>query len=39
MSGVLEGKNILVTGVLTESSIAFAVARRAQLEGASVLLS
>ncbi|MGW2643524.1 enoyl-ACP reductase FabI [Streptomyces sp. NPDC001393] len=39
MTGVLAGKRILVTGVLTESSIAFAVARRAQEEGAEVLLS
>lgn len=39
MTGLLEGKTVLVTGVLTESSIAFATARRAQLEGAEVLLS
>jgi enoyl-[acyl-carrier protein] reductase I len=39
MNGLLEGRSILVTGVLTESSIAYAVARRAQLEGAEVLLS
>jgi enoyl-[acyl-carrier protein] reductase I len=39
MTGVLAGKRILVTGVLTESSIAYAVARRAQQEGAEVLLS
>lgn len=39
MSAVLEGRSILVTGVLTESSIAYAVARRAQQEGAEVLLS
>lgn len=39
MSGLLEGRNILVTGVLTESSIAYAVARCAQQEGADVLLS
>jgi meromycolic acid enoyl-[acyl-carrier-protein] reductase len=39
MSAVLEGRSILVTGVLTESSIAYAVARRAQEEGADVLLS
>ena len=28
--GILEGKKVLVTGVLTEASIAFATARLAQ---------
>ncbi len=37
--GILEGKRILVTGVLTDSSIAFHVARIAQLEGATVVLT
>jgi enoyl-[acyl-carrier protein] reductase I len=37
--GILDGKRILVTGVLTESSIAFHVARIAQEEGASVILT
>ena len=37
--GILEGKRILVTGVLTDSSIAFHVARVAQQEGASVVLT
>ena len=37
--GILAGKNILVTGVLTESSIAFHIARIAQEEGANVLLT
>ncbi|MFM8352252.1 MAG: enoyl-ACP reductase FabI [Actinomycetales bacterium] len=37
--GILEGKNILVTGVLTDQSIAFHVARLAQEQGAQVLLS
>lgn len=37
--GILEGKRILVTGVLTESSIAFAAARLAQEQGAEVILS
>ena len=37
--GILEGKKILVTGVLTESSIAFSVARLAQEEGAEIVLS
>jgi enoyl-[acyl-carrier protein] reductase I len=37
--GILTGKNVLVTGVLTESSIAFHIARIAQEEGASVVLT
>ena len=37
--GLLEGKNLLVTGVLTDRSIAFEVARLAQLEGAKVILT
>jgi enoyl-[acyl-carrier protein] reductase I len=37
--GILEGKNILVTGVLTDSSIAFNVARLAQEQGANVILT
>jgi enoyl ACP reductase len=37
--GILEGKNILVTGVLTDASIAFHVARVAQEEGATVVLT
>jgi enoyl-[acyl-carrier protein] reductase I len=37
--GILEGKRLLVTGVLVESSIAFSVARIAQEEGAQVVLS
>ncbi|MGE5134022.1 MAG: enoyl-ACP reductase FabI [Gemmatimonadota bacterium] len=37
--GILAGKRILVTGVLTDSSIAFHVARVAQQEGASVVLT
>jgi len=36
---LLDGKKILVTGVLTESSIAFQVARLAQQEGAEVVLT
>jgi meromycolic acid enoyl-[acyl-carrier-protein] reductase len=36
---LLEGKRILVTGVLTDASIAFHVARLAQEEGAEVVLS
>jgi enoyl-[acyl-carrier protein] reductase I len=37
--GILEGKTLLVTGVLMESSIAFHVARLAQQEGADVVLT
>ncbi len=37
--GLLDGKRILVTGVLTDASLAFAVARLAQREGATVVLS
>ena len=37
--GILQGKNILVTGVLTDGSIAFHIARLAQEEGANVILT
>jgi enoyl-[acyl-carrier protein] reductase I len=37
--GILDGKRILVTGVLTESSIAFHVAKIAQQEGATLILT
>jgi enoyl-[acyl-carrier protein] reductase I len=37
--GILEGKKILVTGVLTDASIAYHVARVAQQEGATVVLT
>lgn len=37
--GLLEGKRILVTGVLTDESIAFHVARIAQEQGAQVVLT
>ncbi|MGH2982914.1 MAG: enoyl-ACP reductase FabI [Solirubrobacterales bacterium] len=36
---MLDGKRLLITGVLTRRSIAFAVAREAQLAGAEVLLT
>ncbi len=39
MSGILEGKRILVTGVLLESSIAFHTARLAQEQGAELILT
>ena len=37
--GLLDGKQILVTGVLTDSSIAFHVAKIAQQQGATVVLT
>lgn len=37
--GLLKGKRILVTGVLTDASIAFHVARVAQAEGAQIVLT
>ncbi|MFF7635746.1 enoyl-ACP reductase FabI [Kitasatospora sp. NPDC008050] len=39
MSGLLAGKRLLITGVVTESSIAFQAARIAQDEGAEVVLT
>ncbi|MFI9624024.1 enoyl-ACP reductase FabI [Streptomyces sp. NPDC052042] len=39
MSGILDGKRILVTGVLMESSIAFHAAKVAQEQGAEVILT
>lgn len=39
MTGLLEGKRLLLTGVLTEQSIAFSVARTAQQQGAQVVLT
>ena len=37
--GLLEGKKIVVTGVLTDASLAFSVAQLAQREGAQVVLT
>ena len=37
--GLLSGKRLLITGVLTEASIAFATARLAQQQGAEVVLT
>jgi enoyl ACP reductase len=37
--GLLDGKRLLITGVLTDDSLAFAVARLAQEEGAEIVLS
>jgi len=39
VTGLLEGKRLLVTGVLTEASIAYATARVAQEQGATVVLT
>jgi enoyl ACP reductase len=39
MSGILEGKRILVAGVTMDTSIGFATARVAQEQGATVLIS
>jgi enoyl-[acyl-carrier protein] reductase I len=37
--GLLDGKKILITGVLTDASLAFGVARLAQEQGAEVILT
>ncbi|MFM8516197.1 MAG: enoyl-ACP reductase FabI [Actinomycetota bacterium] len=37
--GILDGRSVLVTGVLTDQSIAFHIARLCQQEGASVILT
>src|SRR4029079_1126967 len=39
MVKLLASKRILITGVLNDASIAFAIARRAQEEGAEVVLT
>jgi enoyl-[acyl-carrier protein] reductase I len=39
MAGLLEGKNVLVTGVLDRRSIAYSAARLAQEQGAEIALS
>ena len=39
MAGLLEGKRLLVTGVITDASIAFSVAKVAQEQGATVVLT
>lgn len=38
-AGIVAGKRLLITGVLTQSSIAYSVARLAQEQGADVLLT
>jgi meromycolic acid enoyl-[acyl-carrier-protein] reductase len=37
--GLLDGKRLLITGVITDASLAFGVARMAQQEGAEVVLT
>jgi len=37
--GILDGKKLLITGVLTDDSLAFSAAKRAQEEGAEIVLS
>lgn len=37
--GLLDGKNIVITGVLTDASLAYGVARLAQEEGANLMLT
>jgi enoyl-[acyl-carrier protein] reductase I len=37
--GLLDGKRLLITGVITDASIAFSIARLAQAEGATVVLT
>ena len=39
MTGMLAGKNLLITGVITEASMAFHTARMAQEQGATVVLT
>ena len=39
MTGILEGKRILVTGIITDSSIAFYIAKVAQEAGAELVLT
>jgi meromycolic acid enoyl-[acyl-carrier-protein] reductase len=37
--GLLQGKRLLITGVLTKGSIAYSVAERAQQQGAQIVLT
>ncbi len=39
MTGILTGKNLLISGVITEASMAFHTARMAQEQGATVVLT
>ena len=37
--GILDGKKIVITGVLTDASLAFGIAKLAQEEGAEIVLT
>src|SRR3954464_95335 len=37
--GLLDGKRLLITGVITDASIAFSIAKLAQQQGAQVVLT
>ena len=37
--GLLDDKKLLITGVLTDDSLAFGVAKKAQEEGAEIVLT
>ena len=39
MPGLLEGKRLLITGIITDASLAFHAAKIAQQEGAKVVLT
>lgn len=39
MGGLLEGKTILITGIITDASIAFHAAAMAQEQGAKVIIT
>ncbi|GAB4002828.1 hypothetical protein GCM10029992_42170 [Glycomyces albus] len=39
MSGILDGKRLLITGVITQQSLGFGVAKYAQEQGAEVVLT
>ncbi|MFW0794680.1 NADH-dependent enoyl-ACP reductase InhA [Gordonia sp. CPCC 205515] len=39
MTGILDGKTVLVTGIITDASIAFATAKVAQEQGAKVIIT
>lgn len=39
MSGILDGKTVLITGIITDASIAFSTAKVAQEQGAKVIIT
>ena len=39
MSGILDGKTVLITGIITDASIAFHAAAMAQEQGATVIIT